>query len=288
MPRRPVRRESNVGLIVTLIFFILTSVGLGVATYYGFSQQDQLTKAAKENKDAYDDMKAKQDWYEFQALLYRAWLGQTAGFDQPVDASGTKAEEQLQTLRKSYEEGSLGKDGKKQDLPDKAIVTDMITKVEGNDYLVLMAMKDGKPVPPAAQTPPVLVNMKWDTKQEAAEDDLRGDLLGAAHDPGPDGRGDRGGEDAGSEGAGGQDERHERGRLEGQIRQGRRRPGRVQIGLRQEGGRPERRSAEAAAGGGDDADRPGEGGRGQRQERTRSGPGAARRRRRRRRPGSTI
>ena len=52
MPRRTVRRESSVGLIVTLIFFILTSVGLGVATYYGFTQQDQLTKDKKAAEDA--------------------------------------------------------------------------------------------------------------------------------------------------------------------------------------------------------------------------------------------
>ncbi len=66
MARKTVRRESSVGLIVTLIFFILTSVGLGVATYYGFAQQDQLTKDKKTAEDAAKDAQAKANWYQFQ------------------------------------------------------------------------------------------------------------------------------------------------------------------------------------------------------------------------------
>ncbi len=65
MARKNVRRESSVGLIVTLIFFILASIGLGAATYYGFQQQDQLTKAAKAADDLRKDADAKAKWYEF-------------------------------------------------------------------------------------------------------------------------------------------------------------------------------------------------------------------------------
>ena len=92
MARKTVRRESSVGLIVTLIFFILTSVGLGVATYYGFAQQDQLTKDKKTAEDASKDAQAKANWYQFQALLARTWLGATDGMDQHTDPNNDKSQ----------------------------------------------------------------------------------------------------------------------------------------------------------------------------------------------------
>ena len=32
-------KESNTGLVVTLVFFILSTIGLGVSTYMGFAEQ---------------------------------------------------------------------------------------------------------------------------------------------------------------------------------------------------------------------------------------------------------
>ena len=32
-------RESNTGLVVTLVFFIILAIGLGVAAYYGFAHK---------------------------------------------------------------------------------------------------------------------------------------------------------------------------------------------------------------------------------------------------------
>src|SRR4051812_25328778 len=36
--------ESKTGLVVTLVFFILATLGLGVTTYFGFAEQDTLRK----------------------------------------------------------------------------------------------------------------------------------------------------------------------------------------------------------------------------------------------------
>jgi flagellar basal body-associated protein FliL len=36
---------SNLGLIITLVFFVLSTVILGVTTYMGFSAQDEKDKA---------------------------------------------------------------------------------------------------------------------------------------------------------------------------------------------------------------------------------------------------
>jgi hypothetical protein len=69
------RGESKQGLVITLVFFILTTIGLGVATYYGFADQERLTAAAKKAKDDENKFKAERDWYRFQANLYRTYMG---------------------------------------------------------------------------------------------------------------------------------------------------------------------------------------------------------------------
>jgi hypothetical protein len=69
------RTESKQGLVITLVFFILTTIGLGVATYYGFAEQESLQKAAKDAKKNEDVFKAERDWYRFQAHLYRTYMG---------------------------------------------------------------------------------------------------------------------------------------------------------------------------------------------------------------------
>ena len=40
--------ESKQGLVVVLVFFILATIGLGVATYYGFAEQEGLNAKVKE------------------------------------------------------------------------------------------------------------------------------------------------------------------------------------------------------------------------------------------------
>jgi hypothetical protein len=72
---------SSIVLILFLVFFILLSIGLGVSTYLGFSQDDskdkKIAELTKANKVASDDS----DWYKGQALLYRVYMGQTQNLD---------------------------------------------------------------------------------------------------------------------------------------------------------------------------------------------------------------
>jgi hypothetical protein len=161
MPRRTVRRESNVGLIVTLIFFILTSVGLGVATYYGFTQQADLTNKAAAADKSRAEADKKTEWYQWQALYLRTCLGQTTGLDQPSDP---KLEKSLtyaalqQEGRKKYDKGEFNS------FPDKAGVDATVAAIEGPTYLVVQSTdKNGKPIPP--QPPPVPVSMAVDKEK---------------------------------------------------------------------------------------------------------------------------
>jgi hypothetical protein len=68
---------SNVGLITTLIFFILATIGLGVTTYLGFAEQEAKDKAVAEAKKNEELFKSERDWYKTQAQLYRLYLGST-------------------------------------------------------------------------------------------------------------------------------------------------------------------------------------------------------------------
>ena len=126
MPRRTVRRESSVGLVVTLIFFILTSIGLGVATYYGFTQQDQLTKDKAAAESLMKDAQAKTEWYQFQALLFRTWLGLTDGMNAPSDDASQTYDQLLAVLYGKYADGRLGKDTKGGYPADKQVLAGLI------------------------------------------------------------------------------------------------------------------------------------------------------------------
>jgi hypothetical protein len=75
MAKKQQRGESKQGLVITLVFFILTAIGLGVATYYGFADQDRLQGEAKKAKENEDTFKKERDWWKFQAHLYRTYLG---------------------------------------------------------------------------------------------------------------------------------------------------------------------------------------------------------------------
>jgi hypothetical protein len=73
-PRKKQASESKVGLIVTLIFFILLSIGLGVATYYGFTEQANLTKLKEDADKQTAVFKAERDWYRIQANIFRSFF----------------------------------------------------------------------------------------------------------------------------------------------------------------------------------------------------------------------
>src|SRR5262245_36696468 len=106
--------ESKQGLIITLIFFILATIILGVTTYLGFDGQGVLKKeadAAKADKQKWED---NSNWWEFQAKLYRAYgTGML-----PKDA------ERLGQLRERFDSNGLktddaGKDAATKDIREK-------------------------------------------------------------------------------------------------------------------------------------------------------------------------
>lgn len=81
---------TSTGMVVTLVIFILLSIGLGISTYTGYSELDGANKKATDEKKAKDAMTKDRDWYKFQALLFKAHMGHL-----------TQAEDQ-QTLQINY------------------------------------------------------------------------------------------------------------------------------------------------------------------------------------------
>lgn len=110
-PRAKSQEESKQGLIITLVFFILATLGLGVATYFGFAEQDKLEKAAKDAKNAENTFKAERDWYKFQAQMLYSYAGLAEGMDD-VDTLGTR--------KGQFDSGSM-KGGKDKEFATKAL-----------------------------------------------------------------------------------------------------------------------------------------------------------------------
>jgi hypothetical protein len=99
---------SNLPLIMTLVFFILSTVILGVTTYMGYNEVD---KAKEGEKKAQGDAKKKGDeaeWYRFQARVYRAYIGQPMkGYEAPLLAS---QKDQFDKGSLSFANGAEGAD----------------------------------------------------------------------------------------------------------------------------------------------------------------------------------
>jgi hypothetical protein len=62
---------SSMGLIMTLVFFILTTITLGVTTYMGYSEIKEHDTKAKEATKAKETADKERDWYKFQARVVR-------------------------------------------------------------------------------------------------------------------------------------------------------------------------------------------------------------------------
>lgn len=93
--------DSKQGLIITLVFFVLLSIGLGVGTYYGFAGQKELDDKAKKAAQEQKSAQADRDWYKFQALMARSYIGGPLTKNEEAD---------LPVLRQSMDSGSLGKE----------------------------------------------------------------------------------------------------------------------------------------------------------------------------------
>lgn len=123
--------ESKQGLVVTLVFFILATIGLGVSTYFGFSEQETL-RAEKDKSDVTQKNEAKLiDFYRFQSMLYWTYISTVNGF-KPEDL------EIYEGLRaKADDETILPKDAKYD--PNKEELKLVKTRME---MLEKMAFKD--------------------------------------------------------------------------------------------------------------------------------------------------
>jgi len=116
MPPKNRGGESKQGLIIALVLSILVAVGLCVAAYYGFSEQDTLRAQAAEAGKKLNTMTTDRDWYRFQSQLYRAYMGQT----QNIDLA------ELQLNKDKFDQGTLGTGQK--DLADAQAVKAAVEK----------------------------------------------------------------------------------------------------------------------------------------------------------------
>lgn len=92
--------ESKQGLIITLIFFILATIILGVTTYLGFDGQGELKKEADAAKAEKAKWEASSNWHEFCSKVYRAYSG---GMLQ-------KDSDRLGQLREQFDNNTLKSD----------------------------------------------------------------------------------------------------------------------------------------------------------------------------------
>src|SRR5947208_13284355 len=109
--------ESKQGLVVTLVFFILATIGAGVAAYYGFSEQEKLRGEVKKEQEKTKASDDERDWYMFQVGVLRSYLG----FAAPPDS---RVGRELPSKKGAFDQGSLG-----TKYPDHAQVRDMLAKL---------------------------------------------------------------------------------------------------------------------------------------------------------------
>lgn len=83
---------SNTGLIVTLVFFVLATVILGVMTYLGFDGQAEKEKAKVEAEKKAKIFEDERTWYRFQAWLFRRWMGDTSPGIDKATLTGQKSQ----------------------------------------------------------------------------------------------------------------------------------------------------------------------------------------------------
>jgi hypothetical protein len=116
--RRP--RESKQALVIALVFAVLTVIGLGVTAYMQAQAKDVALKEATEEKRKAAEMTEDRDWYKFQSLLFRTYMGQTEGIE-PAD---------LTSLRGRFDTGSLGSKSKDKEHVTKVIKDNLDTKLQ--------------------------------------------------------------------------------------------------------------------------------------------------------------
>ncbi len=139
MPAPKPRNEANTALIIFLILFIITTIGLGVSTYTGYAAdegKDQLIATEKSKATA---LEYERDWYKFCALLFLDYTGELQGdaLENEVKEWNTLRDKFL--VKRSADGGLVGTgtlpDAKMTEQPKvlpKKTVEMLITRLEEN------------------------------------------------------------------------------------------------------------------------------------------------------------
>ncbi|MFQ3651127.1 MAG: hypothetical protein SNJ75_12400 [Gemmataceae bacterium] len=90
---------SNLGLIITLVFFVLTTVILGVTTYLGFSELEAKEKIKRDAEAKLADRDKERNWWRFMAQVLQTYTGEGK-------IVGTTPAE-LALLKKQFDENTL-------------------------------------------------------------------------------------------------------------------------------------------------------------------------------------
>jgi hypothetical protein len=67
--------DSKQGLIIALVCFVILTIGLGVTTWLGYSDQENLKKKAKEAEGEAKTAKEDRNWYKYEAVVLKAYAG---------------------------------------------------------------------------------------------------------------------------------------------------------------------------------------------------------------------
>lgn len=89
-PKTKQNAESKQGLIVALVFFVLSTLALGVTTYMGYNADDGKEKKLKDKENELKTMTADRDWYRFQSRLFKAYMGHLKEGDELNDLKSTR------------------------------------------------------------------------------------------------------------------------------------------------------------------------------------------------------
>src|SRR5262249_26814407 len=112
--------------------------GLGVATYYGFADQQRLQDLAKKEKQEKDAIARSRDWHRLQNLLLKTYLGHTL-VKEDQDA--------LADLLPKYQDAKIGtdKDDNKTDFDNLVDKLGPLVQKQGVSEKAILGWADNKP-----------------------------------------------------------------------------------------------------------------------------------------------
>jgi hypothetical protein len=123
--RRPVKDGNpNLALVILLIVFVLTSIGLGVWGYYGYEQQEDLKNAASKKSQEAAALRNAKDFYAAVAM------------EMKLIISGKLTEEEKGVWAVSRSELFKEKGGKFDDQKNRIDYLEVISEAINNDGLV--------------------------------------------------------------------------------------------------------------------------------------------------------